>query len=140
MLIRNLNEYDYFLYRKSLKAAKKVHEAHEGEIRTLEEELAEVEKSQQEFEEKLAEESKSKGRDLTLQDSQVILKIRRLYFFLMKDIKFPLCNCKIILKTVIHDSFKTVNIVCSLSWIVCIFYHTLEINRFSVLYVLSMSM
>lgn len=61
----------FIYFRKSLKAAKKVHEAHEGEIKALEDELAEVEKNQQTFEEELAEESKSKGRDLTLQDSQV---------------------------------------------------------------------
>lgn len=60
--------------RKSLKAAKKVHEAHESEIKALEDELAEVERAQEEFEENLAEESKSKGRDLTLQDSQVIIE------------------------------------------------------------------
>lgn len=64
-----------------MKAAKKVHEAHEGEIRSLEEELAEVEKSQQEFEENLAEESKSKGRDLTLQDSQVKIGFFCKYYF-----------------------------------------------------------
>ncbi|KAG8185877.1 hypothetical protein JTE90_004419 [Oedothorax gibbosus] len=57
--------------RKSLKAAKKVNEAHEGEIQNLEEELEEIEKKQQEFEEQLAVESKSEGKDLTLQDSQV---------------------------------------------------------------------
>ncbi|GIY93731.1 structural maintenance of chromosomes protein 1A [Caerostris extrusa] len=57
--------------RKSLKAAKKVNEAHENEIKSLEEELEEIEKNQQEFEEQLAQESKSEGRDLTLQDSQV---------------------------------------------------------------------
>ncbi|XP_076357354.1 structural maintenance of chromosomes protein 1A-like isoform X3 [Tachypleus tridentatus] len=57
--------------KKSLKAAKKVHEAHEGEIKELENELKEVETRQEEFEEQLAQESQSQGRDLTLEESQV---------------------------------------------------------------------
>ncbi|XP_077485718.1 structural maintenance of chromosomes 1 isoform X2 [Amblyomma americanum] len=55
--------------RKSLKAAKKVDETHQGEIAELEQELEEVVQRAQEFEQQLSQESQ--GRDVSLEDSQV---------------------------------------------------------------------
>lgn len=55
--------------RKSLKAAKKVDETHQGEIAELEKELEEVAEHMQEFEQQLSQESQ--GRDVSLEDSQV---------------------------------------------------------------------
>ncbi|KAK3102279.1 hypothetical protein FSP39_010179 [Pinctada imbricata] len=57
--------------KKSLKQAKKTHDNHEQEIRQLEQELAEVDRKRQEFEERIEEESQSQGRDLDLEESQV---------------------------------------------------------------------
>lgn len=55
--------------RKSLRAAKKVDETHQGEIAELEKELAEVEARAAEFEAQLGEQSG--GRDVSLEDSQL---------------------------------------------------------------------
>lgn len=55
--------------RKSLRAAKKVDETHQGEIAELERELAEVEARAAEFEAQLGEQSG--GRDVSLEDSQL---------------------------------------------------------------------
>ncbi|CAN7988940.1 unnamed protein product [Ixodes hexagonus] len=57
--------------RKSYKAAKKVHETHQGEISELEEELEEINKRMREFEHQLSQESESQGRDFSLEDSQL---------------------------------------------------------------------
>ncbi|XP_071960355.1 structural maintenance of chromosomes protein 1A-like [Antedon mediterranea] len=57
--------------KKSLKSSKKAHEAHSAEISQLEEEFGAVEKTREEWEERLEEESQSQGRDFTLEDSQV---------------------------------------------------------------------
>ncbi|XP_050296378.1 structural maintenance of chromosomes protein 1A [Anthonomus grandis grandis] len=56
---------------KTLDQAKKAHEAHMNDIRKLEEELAEVEKAKSEWEEQIAGESQSQGRDVHLEDAQV---------------------------------------------------------------------
>ncbi|CAG9764910.1 unnamed protein product [Ceutorhynchus assimilis] len=56
---------------KTLDQAKKAHEAHTKDIRKLEEELAEVEKSKSEYEEQIAGESQSQGRDVHLEDAQI---------------------------------------------------------------------
>ena len=58
--------------RKSLKSAKKANESHVGEIRELEKELEAIEAKRLEYEERIEEESQSQGRDLELEESQVI--------------------------------------------------------------------
>ena len=58
--------------RKSLKAAKKAHEKHMGDIKELEDELEAVERKRQDYEERLEEESQSQGKDMTLETSQVL--------------------------------------------------------------------
>ena len=57
--------------RKSLAQARKADTAHENDIRELEEELAQVEKKKKEYEDMLAGESQSQGRDVHLEDAQV---------------------------------------------------------------------
>ncbi|XP_067011670.2 structural maintenance of chromosomes protein 1A [Anabrus simplex] len=57
--------------RKSLAQAKKADAAHEQDIRELEDELAEVEAKKREYEDMVAGESQSKGRDVHLEDAQV---------------------------------------------------------------------
>ncbi|UYV72662.1 K02A2.6-like [Cordylochernes scorpioides] len=59
--------------KKSLKGAKKANDAHMADIDELEKELEEIEKRQGEFEQQLTQESQSQGRDLTLEESQVLL-------------------------------------------------------------------
>lgn len=56
---------------KTLDQARKAHEAHMNDIRKLEEELGEVEKSKEEYEAQIAGESQSQGRDVHLEDEQV---------------------------------------------------------------------
>lgn len=58
--------------RKSLAQAKKADAAHEQDIRELEDELAEVEARKREYEDMVAGESQSQGRDVHLEDAQVI--------------------------------------------------------------------
>lgn len=57
--------------RKSLAQAKKADAAHEQDIRELEAELAEVEGKKKEYEDMVAGESQSQGRDVHLEDAQV---------------------------------------------------------------------
>ncbi|XP_063237395.1 structural maintenance of chromosomes protein 1A isoform X2 [Bacillus rossius redtenbacheri] len=57
--------------RKSLAQAKKADSAHEQDIRELEDELAEVDQKKKEYEEMVAGESQSQGRDVHLEDVQV---------------------------------------------------------------------
>nr|CAD7452147.1 unnamed protein product [Timema tahoe] len=57
--------------RKSLTQAKKAEAAHEQDIRELEDELAEVDAKKREYEDMVAGESQSKGRDVHLEDVQV---------------------------------------------------------------------
>nr|CAD7567859.1 unnamed protein product [Timema californicum] len=57
--------------RKSLTQAKKADAAHEQDIRELEDELAEVDAKKREYEDMVAGESQSKGRDVHLEDVQV---------------------------------------------------------------------
>ena len=61
----------HYLFRKSLKTAKKQHDSHMSEIRELEKELETVEQKRAEFEEQIEQESQSQGRDLELEESQV---------------------------------------------------------------------
>lgn len=56
---------------KSLSQAQKAHDAHEEDISVLERELEAVEAKRLEYEEKVAGESQSKGRDVQLEDNQV---------------------------------------------------------------------
>ncbi|ERL94587.1 hypothetical protein D910_11864 [Dendroctonus ponderosae] len=56
---------------KTLDQAKKAHEAHMNDIQKLEDELAEVDKAKAEYEEQIAGESQSQGRDVHLEDEQV---------------------------------------------------------------------
>lgn len=75
--------------RKKLNTAKKslaevvmANDAHKKDIDELEAELKEVEKRRHEYEEQVAGESHSQGRDVQLEDAQVFL----LYSFVLKFI------------------------------------------------------
>jgi len=57
--------------RKSLQQARKADEAHMSDIRELEAEYEKVEELRREFEDLIAGESQSQGRDVHLQDAQV---------------------------------------------------------------------
>ncbi|XP_069688454.1 structural maintenance of chromosomes protein 1A [Periplaneta americana] len=57
--------------RKSLAQAKKADAAHEQDIRELEDELAEVDRKRKEYEDMVAGESQSQGKDVHLEDAQV---------------------------------------------------------------------
>lgn len=67
----------FIIFRKSLKTAKSEFEAHQEEIKVLKQELEDVEKKQREFIEQLEEESQSQGRDLHLEDNQVVPQFTR---------------------------------------------------------------
>ncbi|XP_066249055.1 structural maintenance of chromosomes protein 1A [Euwallacea similis] len=56
---------------KTLEQAKKANDAHMNDISKLEAELGEVEKAKAEYEEQIAGESQSQGRDVHLEDAQV---------------------------------------------------------------------
>ncbi|CAH0546133.1 unnamed protein product [Brassicogethes aeneus] len=56
---------------KTLEQARKAHDAHMNDIRKLEDELEEVEKTKREYEQQIAGESQSQGRDVHLEDAQV---------------------------------------------------------------------
>ncbi|KAF5272683.1 hypothetical protein FQA39_LY07710 [Lamprigera yunnana] len=56
---------------KTLEQARKANEAHNNDIRKLEDELGEVEKCKEEYEATIAGESQSQGRDVHLEDEQV---------------------------------------------------------------------
>lgn len=56
---------------KSLSQAQKAHDAHEEDIRVLQRELEAVEAKRLEYEEQVAGESQSQGRDVTLEENQV---------------------------------------------------------------------
>ena len=55
-----------------MKQAKKAHEAHENDIKQLQKELDDVERKREEFEEMCEQELQSQGKDLSLEDDQVI--------------------------------------------------------------------
>ncbi|XP_065161475.1 structural maintenance of chromosomes protein 1A [Atheta coriaria] len=57
--------------RKTLEQAQKADEAHNLDVKKLEDELAEVESSKSEYENAIAGESQSQGRDVHLEDEQV---------------------------------------------------------------------
>ncbi|XP_022904149.1 structural maintenance of chromosomes protein 1A-like isoform X2 [Onthophagus taurus] len=57
---------------KTLEQARKAHEAHMNDIKKLDDELAEVEKAKEEYEMTIAGESQSQGRDVHLEDEQVV--------------------------------------------------------------------
>lgn len=61
--------------RKSLAQAKKADAAHEQDIRELEDELAEVDRKRKEYEDMVAGESQSQGKDVHLEDAQVRVQI-----------------------------------------------------------------
>ncbi|XP_045462498.1 structural maintenance of chromosomes protein 1A [Harmonia axyridis] len=56
---------------KTLEQARKAHDAHMNDIKKLEDELAEVERTKADYEEQIAGESQSQGRDVHLEDAQV---------------------------------------------------------------------
>lgn len=58
--------------KKSLAEAKQANEAHERDIGELQSELEEVEGRRQEYEDMVAGESQSQGRDVHLEDAQVL--------------------------------------------------------------------
>ncbi|XP_043916489.1 structural maintenance of chromosomes protein 1A [Protopterus annectens] len=57
--------------KKSLQNAQKLYKKRKADMDELEKEMHCVEKAKQEFEERMAEESQSQGRDLTLEENQV---------------------------------------------------------------------
>lgn len=57
---------------KTLDKARKAHEAHMNDIKKLEDELHTVEKKKEEYETQIAGESQSQGKDVQLEDAQVI--------------------------------------------------------------------
>lgn len=57
--------------KKSLEEVRRADEAHKKDIEELEQELAEVESQRREYEDLLAGESQSQGRDVQLEDAQV---------------------------------------------------------------------
>ena len=57
--------------KKSLAQALKANAAHSEDIQELEKELEEVDKRRQEYEDEIAGESSSQGRDVHLEDAQV---------------------------------------------------------------------
>jgi structural maintenance of chromosome 1 len=57
---------------KTLEQARKAHEAHMNDIKKLEDERGEVEQAKEEYESQIAGESQSQGRDVHLEDEQVI--------------------------------------------------------------------
>lgn len=57
---------------KTLEQARKAHEAHMNDIKKLEDELAEVEQSKADYENQIVGESQSQGRDVHLEDEQVV--------------------------------------------------------------------
>ncbi len=59
--------------KKSLEEVRRADEAHRRDIEELEQELEEVEKQRQEYENMLAGESQSQGRDVQLEDAQVTI-------------------------------------------------------------------
>ncbi|KAL1497486.1 hypothetical protein ABEB36_008443 [Hypothenemus hampei] len=76
MFIKSKEKVSYFQKKvegayKTLEQAREAHEAHMNDIRKLENELAEVEKLKAEYEEQIAGESQSQGRDVHLEDAQV---------------------------------------------------------------------
>ena len=68
----NVTYFACFYTRKSMKQAKKAHEAHENDIKQLQKELDDVERKREEFEEMCEQELQSQGKDLSLEDDQVI--------------------------------------------------------------------
>jgi len=57
--------------KKSLEEVRRADESHKKDIEELEQELGEVEKQRKEYEDMLAGESQSQGRDVQLEDAQV---------------------------------------------------------------------
>lgn len=72
--------------KKSLDEVKRADEAHRKDIAELEQELEEVERQRKEYEDLLAGESQSQGRDVQLEDAQVrILLQKRTIPFQLSD-------------------------------------------------------
>lgn len=79
--------------KKTLQQAVKANEAHQADIRKLEEELQEVENSKAEWEATVAGQSQSRGSNVHLEEAQVILFIRQ-YFKLHSKILLTFTNCR----------------------------------------------
>ena len=78
--------------KKSLGQAKKAHDAHMDDIHELERELKEVEEKRDEYENQIAGESQSKGRDVQLEDAQVKeynRSVNTLHFFRLESLRVP---------------------------------------------------
>lgn len=60
-----------FAFRKTLLAAEKAHAAHDEEIEKYENDLRQVERLREEYEEKLHDESQHSGRNFALEENQV---------------------------------------------------------------------
>jgi hypothetical protein len=61
----------YSIKRKTLLASEKTHAAHDEEINKYENDLYQVERLRQEYEDKLQDESQNTGRNLALEENQV---------------------------------------------------------------------
>lgn len=73
--------------KKSLEEVRRADEAHKKDIEELEQELAEVEAQRREYEDLLAGESQSQGRDVQLEDAQVC-KLQILVPYQCSDLKY----------------------------------------------------
>ena len=58
--------------KKSLKQAEKAYKSHQADVQELEADLRENERRKEEYEEITANESQSQGRNLQLEDEQII--------------------------------------------------------------------
>lgn len=76
---------------KTLDQARKAHEAHMNDIRKLEEELAEVERLKAQYETTIAGESQSQGRDVHLEDEQVIYCLFITFPHTLKVVFYSFC-------------------------------------------------
>lgn len=68
---------------KSLAQAQKAHDAHEEDIQVLQRELEAVEAKRLEYEEQVAKEGQSQGRDVHLEENQVPTLLCNLYSSLL---------------------------------------------------------
>lgn len=74
--------------KKSLDEVRRADEAHKKDIEELEQELAEVEAQRKEYEDMLAGESQSQGRNVQLEDAQVMIFFSPLLKFIINDFSF----------------------------------------------------
>lgn len=71
--------------KKSLAEAKQANDAHERDIAELQAELEEVDGRRQEYEDMVAGESQSQGRDVQLEDAQVYKRANNNFNLVLKS-------------------------------------------------------